>query len=124
MNKARHWQVKETSPSHGTESKKQIVVKVKRRGWVSKGEKVIYSLFCAGLIASCLYVVSYASKTDHLNREVLQLEKTVHNQSLENEALYFEASELSSPERIIKIARENGLKIQDAKVKRATAVNK
>lgn len=122
MNKARQWQVKEDPTAHQPQRDKQIVVKVKRRGWVSKGEKVIYTLFSVGLIASCLYIVSYASKTDELNRELLQIEQTVHNQKLENEALYFEVSELSSPERIIKIAREHGLKIQDAKVKRATAV--
>lgn len=122
MNNARQWQVKEKYASQHPQQDKQVVVKVKKRGWISKGEKVIYTLFSVGLIASCLYIVSYASKTDQLNRDVLQLEKTVHNQQLENEALYFEVSELSSPERIIKIARENGLKIQDAKVKRATSV--
>lgn len=123
MNKAKQWQVEEATPSHETQEKRQIVVKVKRRSWVSKGEKVIYTLFSVGLIASCLYIVSYASKLDQLNRDLLQLEQTVHNQKLENEALYFEVSELSSPERIIKIARENGLKIQDAKVKRAVTMN-
>src|SRR5699024_2563069 len=123
MNKAKQWQVKEASPLEQPQREKQIVVKVRRRGWISTGEKFIYTLFGVGLIASCLYVVSYASKTDQINRDLLQLEQTVHNQKIENEALYFEASELSSPERIIQIARENGLKIQDAKVKRATAVN-
>lgn len=123
MNKAKQWQVKETSPIQQPQRKKQIVVKVRRRGWVSTGEKVIYTLFGVGLIASCLYVVSFASQTDQLNRDLLQLEGAVHNQTIENEALYFEVSELSSPERIIQIARDNGLKIQDAKVKRATAVN-
>lgn len=121
MNRAQQWRTEVTSPS--TEPKKKIVVKVKRRGWVTRGEKIIYSFFAVGLIFACLYIVSYASKLDTLNREVQQLEQQVHNQKLENEALYFEVSELSSPERIIQIARENGLKVQDVKVKRATAVN-
>lgn len=123
MNKATQWQVKETPTVEQAQRKKQIVVKVRRRGWISTGEKFIYSLFGIGLLVSCLFVVSYASKTDQLNRDLLKLEQSVHNQKIENEALYFEVSELSSPERIIQIARENGLKIQDAKVKRATAVN-
>lgn len=121
MNRAQQWRTEVTSPS--IEPKKKIVVKVKRRGWVTRGEKIIYSFFAVGLIFACLYIVSYASKLDTLNREVQQLEQQVHNQKLENEALYFEVSELSSPERIIQIARENGLKVQDVKVKRATAVN-
>lgn len=123
MNKATQWQVKETPTVEQAQRKKQIVVKVRRRGWISTGEKFIYSLFGIGLLVSCLFVVSYASKTDQLNRDLLKLEQSVHNQKIENEALYFEVSELSSPERIIQIARDNGLKIQDAKVKRATAVN-
>lgn len=123
MNNARKWQVKEDYISRAPEPKKQMVVKVRRRGWVSKGEKVIYMMFAIGFIAACLYIVSYASKTDEINREVLTLEQTIHNQKLENEALYFEVSELSSADRIIEIARENGLKIQDSKVKRATTVN-
>lgn len=121
MNRARHWRDQEAY-AHAQPQKK-IVVKVKRQGWITKGEKIIYSFFCIGLIAVSLYLVSYASKLDQLNREVQRLEAEVHNQKIENETLYFEVSELSSPERIINIARENGLKIQDAKVKRATAVN-
>lgn len=121
MNRAQHW--REHELPNLEQPKKKIVVKVKRRSLVTKGEKIIYSFFSIGLIIACLYIVFYASKVDSLNREVQQLEQEVHNQKLENEALYFEVSELSSPERIITIARENGLKIQDAKVKRATAVN-
>ena len=126
MNRARQFNMDNPTPSYTQpqKRKKQIVVQVKRRSWISRGEKIMYSFFGIALIVASLYIVSYAAKTDQLNREVLQLEQSVHQQKLENEALYFEVSELSSPERIIKIARENGLKIQDAKVKRATNVNK
>src|SRR5699024_322945 len=115
MNNAKQWQVKEQASVHESQEQKQILVKVTKRGWISRGEKIIYTLFGIGLIASSLYIVSFASKTDQLNREVVSLEQTVHNQEIENEALYFEVSELSSPERIINIAHKNGLKIQDAK---------
>lgn len=121
MNRARHW--RENEAYVHTQPEKKIVVKVKRQGWVTKGEKLIYTVFCVCLIAASLYLVSYASKLDTLNREVQRLEREVHEQKIENEALYFEVSELSSPERIITIAREHGLKVQDAKVKRAAALN-
>lgn len=124
MNHARQYHTETARPhERKTQETKQIVVKVKRRSWISLGEKIIYSFFGLVLIAASLYIVAFAAKTDQLNREVAQLEQTVHEQKLENEALYYEVSELSSPERIITIARENGLKIQDAKVKRATNVN-
>ena len=51
--------------------------------------------------------------TDTLNRELQTLEANVQQQKVENETLKFEMKELSKPERIIKIAKENGLKIQD-----------
>lgn len=126
MVRAKQWKVKDNRVNEEKskeQAEKQIVVKVRKKGWVSKGEKIIYTVFSIGLMVACLYIVSFASKTDQLNRELLSLEQTVHDQKIENEALYFEASELSSPERIIKIARENGLKIQDAKVKKAITVN-
>lgn len=47
------------------------------------------------------------------------LETQVQHMKAENQDLSFEVRELSKPERITKIARENGLKIQDAQVKRA-----
>lgn len=123
MNNARQWRVKEQVTSHEAEKNRPILVKVPKRSRISKGEKLIYTLFSVVLIAACFYIVSYASKTDQLNREVLNMEQAVHNQKIENEALYFEVSELSSPERIIEIAHKNGLKIQNVKVKRASQVN-
>lgn len=121
MNHARNWQTEHIQTS---QPKKKIVVKVKKRSWVTKGEKIIYSFFGLGLLLASLFVVSFSSKTDTLNREIQVLEKEVYNQKLENEALQYEKSELSSPDRITKIARENGLNIQGAKVKRVTLVKK
>lgn len=121
MNNARKWQTEHVHIPQ--QPKKKILVKVKKRGWITKGEKVIYSSFAVALIFASLYFVSFASKTDMLNREVLALENQVYNQKLENKTLYFEVSELSKPDRITKIAKEHGLKIQDAKVMQATTEN-
>lgn len=119
MNNARKWQLEQ--PYQVQQPKKKVIVRVKRRAWVTKGEKIIYTFLAAVFVVACLYMVHFASKTDLLNREMLALEAEVHQQKLENKALYFEVSELSSPERIIKIAREHGLEIQEAKVMQATA---
>src|SRR5690625_3863480 len=66
-----------------------------------------------------MYIVSFSSSTDTLNRDVQSLEVQVQQMKVDNESLSFEVRELSKPERITKIARDNGLKIQDAQVKRA-----
>lgn len=100
------------------------VVKVRKTGWITKGEKVLYSIVGICLIIGCVFMVSYASSTDTLNREIESMETVVQKQEVENEGLLFEMKELSNPDRITKIARENGFQIQDAEVKQAHVFNK
>ncbi|GAB3793539.1 cell division protein FtsL [Virgibacillus kimchii] len=101
----------------------KVTVKVRKQGWLTKGEKIIYSLVGICIIAAGGFIVSFSSSTDSLNRDLQQLEQTVQNQQVINESLLFEVKELERPERITKIARENGLKIQDTKIKQAQSVN-
>lgn len=116
-NHARQWQ----SNYAERVPKKQIAIKVKRQSWITKGEKLLYSITGLVLLAACVFLISYSSSADSLNREVQTIEKSIQVQQVENEGLLFEKKELQSPDRIIRIARENGLKIQDTKVKQATA---
>lgn len=119
-NHARSWQrsYEQISQPH-TEQPKKVVIKVRKKSWLTKGEKVIYALFGLFIIVAGIYIVSFSSTTDTLNREVQTLETNVQQQKLENEILMFERDELSKPDRITQIAKDNGLKIQDTKVKRA-----
>lgn len=119
---ARSWQ--QTGPEHTqTQQDQKVSVKVRKQGWVTKGEKALYSTMGLCVILAGIFIVSFSSSTDTINRELQQLEKTVQYQQVENEGLSFEVKALSRPERITKIARENGLKIQDAEVKQAHAFN-
>lgn len=102
---------------------KTVRVKVRRKSWITKGEKIIYSFVGICLIAAGVYIVSYSSTTDTLNRDIQTLEKRISEQHIQNENLEFKIKELSKPERIMKIAEKNGLKIQDTKVKRAQRVS-
>jgi len=119
-NHARKWQESYTPPVH----KKQVTVRVHRQGWVTKGEKLLYSIVAACTILGGIYTVNYASSTDSVNRELQKMESQVKQQKSKNNDLTYEVKELSRPERITKIARENGLKIQDAKVKQAELLDK
>jgi len=116
-NHARTWQHDYVQP--GQQTQKKVVIRVKKQGWLTKGEKILYAFFGLLLIIAGIYIVSFSSKLDTLNRNVQTLEQQVQQQTIENESLLFEIRELSTPERITKIAKENGLKIQDTKVKRA-----
>lgn len=118
-NHARRWN--ESAPHKQPVERK--VIRVKKQSWITKGEKILYSLVGSLLVASSLYMVSFSSTTDSLNREIQTLESQVQHQKIENEGLAFEIKELSKPERITKIAKENGLKIKDAEVRQAKVLN-
>lgn len=120
-NQARAWQqtpVQETTPK-----KKQVVVRVRKKGLITRGEKVLYSFICFIFISACFYIVSFSSTMDTLNRNVQLKEQQVEQQIATNENLFIEIRELSKPERITKIAKENGLKVQDTEVKKANPFN-
>ncbi|MBP1968200.1 cell division protein FtsL [Virgibacillus natechei] len=121
-NHARHW----TQPSRPTDiphKESEVAVKVRKQPWITKGEKIIYSIIATCLIIAGILTVSYSSSTESLNRELQSLEQTVQNQQVTNEALLFEVKELSRPERITSIAKDNDLKIQDAEVMQANSFN-
>src|SRR5699024_1599150 len=120
-NHARSWQKEYIERQE--QQQKKVVKKVKKRKILTKGEKIIYTFFSIVLLVAAIYVVSFASTTDRLNRDIQKLETQVQQQKSENKDLAFEISELSKPERITKIAKENGLKIQEAKVKRVLTTN-
>lgn len=120
-NHAPKWQ--QTYPSQAPITEKQVIVKVRKQSWITKGEKVLYSFIGLCFIITSMFVVSFSSSTDTLNRNVQKLERSVQIQQVENEGLLFEMKELSRPERITKIAKENGLTIQDAKIKQVSSLN-
>ena len=116
-NHARKWQQYSAQPTE--DQNKKVVVKVRSKSWLTKGEKIIYGFLCTMGIAAGIFIVSYSSSVDSLNRDVQSLESDIQEQKAENDTLLDEIRELSKAERITSIAKENGLKIQDTQVKRA-----
>lgn len=119
---AHSWE--QTQTTTGPEQDKQVVIKVRKQSWISTGEKVLYSLAGTCLIIAAIFMVSFASSTDTINRELQALENDVQKQQVLNEGLLFEKKELSRPERIVKIAKKNGLQIQHAEIKQVSVSNK
>lgn len=117
---ARSWQQSQTT---APKRDKQVVIKVRKQSWITRGEKLLYSLVGICLIMAAVYMVSFASTTDSINRDLQALENNVQKQQVQNEGLLFEKKELSRPERIVKIAKENGLQIQDAEIRQVSALN-
>lgn len=120
-NHARKWEP--LSTPQVPKQDEQVTVKVRKQSWITKGEKVLYSIIGLSLIIASVFIVAYSSSTDTLNRELLTLEQTVQNQAAENQELLYKVESLSEPARIINIAEKHGLKIQNAEVKQAQAFN-
>ncbi|HEX6594837.1 MAG TPA: cell division protein FtsL [Bacillota bacterium] len=117
----RSWQPHNTSEAPQTTH--QPTSNRQKKKWITKGEKILYSAVSVTLVIAALYIVSFSSSTDTLNRDLQNLEQNVHTQEMKNEELLYEVKELSEPARITKIAKENGLKIQDSRVKQANSFN-
>lgn len=120
-NHARSWE--QSYASLASKEKKQVAMHVRKTSWITTGEKILYSVIGLCLIAVSIYVISFASNTDTINRELQSLEQTVQKQEVKNEGLLYEKKQLKRPERITRIAKENGLEIQKANVKQVTAFN-
>lgn len=121
-NNVRNWQ-QQYETEERVQQEQQIFVKVKKVGWITKGEKVLLAIVCVLLICAAYYMISYSSATYTLNQDVQALEESIDQQVIVNDSLLYEVKELSKPERIIQIAKENGLKTQNTKVKHATTSN-
>jgi cell division protein FtsL len=100
----------------------QTQVQTHKKQWISKGEKIVYSFFAIIAIVSAIYIVSFSSSLDTVNRDIQKLESIVESQALTNEGLKAKVNELSEPSRIIEEAKANGLNLQNAKVEQANIV--
>lgn len=119
-NHARSWQY--THTEQAKQNQKQKVV-IRKKSWITKGEKVLYSAVGICLIIAAALIVSFSSSSDTLNRQVQSLEQKVQKQELKVEALEHEVKELSEPERILEKAKKHGLKVQNTEMKQANTVN-
>jgi cell division protein FtsL len=106
-----------------SQSQKQVKVQVHKKRWITPGEKFLYTVVSSLAILVSVVVVSYSSSIDQINRDVQHLDTDINKQQLENENLQYKIKELSNPERIMDIAKENGLEIRQSKVKQAKSVS-
>src|SRR5699024_4243057 len=108
--------------NHKKTGQNKVHMKVTESGKITKSEKYIYIFYSHILVLFSDYIVFYSSQTDKMNRELQTYETTVDDEKLINEELTLEVKELKQPERNTKIAKENGLKIQDNQVKKANLI--
>ncbi|MUK89537.1 cell division protein FtsL [Ornithinibacillus sp. L9] len=120
-NQARVWQQSYNTEYTAPKEKQKVIIR--KKSWITKGEKVLYSFVGIFLLVAGAYMVSFSSSIDTLNRELQSLEQTVQTQKVTNEALVFEIKDLSRPERITQYAKDHGLTLQNAEVRQASSFN-
>lgn len=123
VERARNWRDTYQVAQPQVEQQRKVKVIVRRKSWLTKGEKILYSFIGIALVIACFYIVSFSAQTDQMNRDIQNLEQTINNQRVHNENLQFKIDELSKPDRIMAIAEKLGLKIQDTKVKRVQLID-
>jgi len=119
-NHARKWDY--SSTVHRPSRENQVKVKVHKQGWITKGEKILYTIVGVMLLVATYVIVSFASTTDALNRDIQSLEQEISDQQVANEDLLIKVEALSEPARITRIAKENGFTIS-SEVKQAQGYN-
>lgn len=94
------------------------LVRVKS-SWITPGEKILMCIFGVCMSLALIFIVSYNANIDSLNRDLQTLEQEIGEQYSVNENLNYQVMEYSNPERILAIAKENGLNIQNTQVRQA-----
>jgi len=122
LSEARHYQTSIPQRTRRVDQQPQPkkVIKVSSRK-ITLGEKILACIFGTCMSLALVFVVSYNANIDSLNRDVQRLEREITEQQTINGNLSHQAMEYSNPERILMIAKENGLNIQNTQVKQATS---
>ncbi|GAA0294216.1 cell division protein FtsL [Gracilibacillus halotolerans] len=118
---ARNFESYQTPVKEQTRKVVHRKVKVKK-AWVTRGEKIMYTLFSAIFISAMCYIVTYSFSLDSMNRSIQTVNTQIDQQMTTNQNLVYKQKELSQPSRIIENAKKHGLKVQNTQVKEASKV--
>lgn len=91
--------------------------KNKKRLKLLKGEKFMYGLLIALLLAIPMFNVYTSSLLSETNNEVEKIKDNIESQELVNQSLSMQVDELASLENIQKIAEEYGLSYVNGNIK-------
>ncbi|MCZ0704531.1 cell division protein FtsL [Natronobacillus azotifigens] len=118
---ARQWQQTIPERTRRTEPRQrpQKQTKVKSRR-ITTGEKLLGVMYGVLTAIALLYIVSFSSNIDSINRDVQRLENQISEQETINANLEYQVIEYSNPDRILAVAKENGLEIQNTRVRQTT----
>src|SRR5690554_1745145 len=94
----------------------QSVQKTYKTG-VTKGEKLIYSLFLTVIVFGLYLIISNYASIYLTNHEIQKNEVSIQEQTTINEGLGLQVMELTDPKRILSEAKEMGMILNGGNVK-------
>lgn len=99
-------------------SKNKATVQPKIKSKITSGEKFLYFLTVIGLVVAMFLVISTYATIYITNSEIHSLQRDIKGQTINNEALQLQVTELSAPDRILEIATKKlGMSLDDKNVK-------
>ncbi|MDA1475650.1 cell division protein FtsL [Bacillus changyiensis] len=98
-------------------AKAEPSVIIRRRASITLGEKVLIVLLAVALFSASLFLISQIYVSYQKNIEIQQLNNKYEAEKNRVGDLEKRANELKAPDRIIRTAKEKGLKFGDKKVK-------
>lgn len=107
-------------PQRKQTKKVKVVVRSKR---FTSGEYILMGLYAFGFCVALFFMIHISAEIDGMNRNIASMKTKISEQATINDNLAYQKMELSNPERILAVAKEHGLDIQNTKVKQATKVN-
>ncbi|MBB6449391.1 cell division protein FtsL [Geomicrobium halophilum] len=81
------------------------------------GEKCLLALIVSAVVLTAVMMVTNYANMYSQDREISQLQTEINHQQQYNEGLEHQVSELSDPERILSIAKENGMELNEENVR-------
>ncbi len=85
---------------------------------ITVGERFLYFATILGVVFATYFIISTYASIYIVNKEIHTLERTIAAQTTDNEALHLQVTELSAPDRILKIAKDKlGMELNDKNVK-------
>ncbi|MDM5198770.1 cell division protein FtsL [Fictibacillus enclensis] len=89
-----------------------------RTSRVTKGEKILWSFASLLLIAGAIFMVSNYASIYKVNSSIQSVERSISYENKVVDDLKLQVTELSAPDRILKIAKEKlGMTLNDKNVK-------
>ncbi|QDI90607.1 cell division protein FtsL [Salicibibacter halophilus] len=83
---------------------------------LTRGEKYLMALIVMAVVVTAVLMVSNYASMYGQQQEISQLQSEINQQQQYNEGLEHQVSELSDPERILEIAQDNGMELNENNV--------